>query len=455
MRLKHVVQFFLIVGLGMFLYPSATYAEGCCVYYEGVNREEVCRPYYLRYSTSAKNNLVEVAEHSSTDYPCETVLTTDMIESIPGDDESFSLMPKNIKGSHVQSGSCGLSVDGHVVEQVSESALSCQVASKIMETNGFEDLFWSEVTSNVRSQLEDRQKGLCCVPKVKGGGLCHQPAVIHRGVEDLVSYITDSTFPRLLSTTDAEKRLFNEFHFLTCDTDYTYNESDFTGSNSAAFLADHTASFPASGSYAAFKDKWLWYPIACDSPALVEPPPEYASEATGVGFQLSSWCGARQPVAFCSCKKDKSSCKNGEGYVFLKDCEDFIKGESDMECVEVENGLECSTLILQKDRNKSGLSDEPIDPIAALRGDIKKLNKLGTDDVNIVFANMIRAGLGILGSLAVLMIIYGGALWMTAAGNAERESKGLQTLIWAGLGVVVIFASYAILDLIFDTFSDF
>ncbi|MBT3948482.1 hypothetical protein HOF40_00150 [Candidatus Parcubacteria bacterium] len=150
----------------------------------------------------------------------------------------------------------------------------------------------------------------------------------------------------------------------------------------------------------------------------------------------------------------------------LKKCDridGYIKETSPAELVELMAGDTCDieSVVEQDapgeviDRNKKGVSTEPIDPIAALRGDIKKLNKLGTDDINIVFANIIKAGLGVLGSLALVMIVYGGALWMTAAGNAEREKKGLQVLIWAGLGVVIIFASYAILDFVFDIFSDF
>jgi len=35
--------------------------------------------------------------------------------------------------------------------------------------------------------------------------------------------------------------------------------------------------------------------------------------------------------------------------------------------------------------------------------------------------------------------IYGGFNWMTAAGNAEKVEKGKQILVWATIGLIVIF----------------
>jgi len=48
------------------------------------------------------------------------------------------------------------------------------------------------------------------------------------------------------------------------------------------------------------------------------------------------------------------------------------------------------------------------------------------------------------------MMTYGGFLWLTAMGNNERVEKGKETLIWAVLGLVVIFGAYAITSYIID-----
>ena len=68
---------------------------------------------------------------------------------------------------------------------------------------------------------------------------------------------------------------------------------------------------------------------------------------------------------------------------------------------------------------------------------------------NKLIGRIIKAMIGIVGSLALLMFIYGGFTWMLAAGNAEAVSKGKNILIWATLGLVVIFSSYAVLQFVF------
>lgn len=71
-------------------------------------------------------------------------------------------------------------------------------------------------------------------------------------------------------------------------------------------------------------------------------------------------------------------------------------------------------------------------------------NPMGTSDPDIIIGKIIGAILGVVGSLALVMFIYGGFTWMTAAGSSEKVKKGKDILIWAVLGLVVIFASYAI-----------
>ena len=75
-------------------------------------------------------------------------------------------------------------------------------------------------------------------------------------------------------------------------------------------------------------------------------------------------------------------------------------------------------------------------------------NPLGTDsedsDIRVILGRVIRGFLSIVGSIALLMIIYGGVLWLTSAGNSVRIKKGKEILIWAVLGLGIIFSAYAI-----------
>lgn len=73
-------------------------------------------------------------------------------------------------------------------------------------------------------------------------------------------------------------------------------------------------------------------------------------------------------------------------------------------------------------------------------------NPLGNNvgDIPTLIGNVINAVLGIVGSLALVMFIYGGITWMTASGNEKGITKGKDILVWAALGLVVIFFSYAL-----------
>ena len=51
--------------------------------------------------------------------------------------------------------------------------------------------------------------------------------------------------------------------------------------------------------------------------------------------------------------------------------------------------------------------------------------------------------LGFLGLIAVLMIIYGGVLVLTSAGNPEGADKGKKILTYAAIGIVIILLSFA------------
>lgn len=76
-------------------------------------------------------------------------------------------------------------------------------------------------------------------------------------------------------------------------------------------------------------------------------------------------------------------------------------------------------------------------------------NPLGITDVPTLIGRIISGAIGIVGSLALLMFIYGGITWMTSGGNEEKIKKGQKIIVWAVFGLVVIFTSYAVLSLLF------
>ncbi|MBI4434564.1 hypothetical protein HY635_01990, partial [Candidatus Uhrbacteria bacterium] len=53
---------------------------------------------------------------------------------------------------------------------------------------------------------------------------------------------------------------------------------------------------------------------------------------------------------------------------------------------------------------------------------------LSTQDIRITVAKIIRAFIGILGLVALVIILYGGFLWMTSGGDEEKIGKGKKVL---------------------------
>jgi len=85
-------------------------------------------------------------------------------------------------------------------------------------------------------------------------------------------------------------------------------------------------------------------------------------------------------------------------------------------------------------------------------GDIG-LSEASDFDPRVMIVNVVRFILGFLGIIAVVMIMYGGWLWMTASGQPERIEKAKRTLIAAVIGLIIILAAFAIVTFVIN-FTD-
>ena len=104
------------------------------------------------------------------------------------------------------------------------------------------------------------------------------------------------------------------------------------------------------------------------------------------------------------------------------------------------------TVFLSFDIVLAAEGDQVGDPPVVLKNPLG--NEPADTDVNLLIANIIKVVLGVVGSVALLMFVYGGFIWMIASGNNERVEKGKNILIWATIGLIVIFASYAMVEFI-------
>lgn len=69
---------------------------------------------------------------------------------------------------------------------------------------------------------------------------------------------------------------------------------------------------------------------------------------------------------------------------------------------------------------------------------------LGGADLRLVIARIINVALGFLGIVAVVLILYGGLVWMTSGGDEEKITKAENILVSAVIGLAIILSSYAI-----------
>jgi hypothetical protein len=73
---------------------------------------------------------------------------------------------------------------------------------------------------------------------------------------------------------------------------------------------------------------------------------------------------------------------------------------------------------------------------------------LGTRDIRTTISSIINVLMGLLGIVAVVIILVGGFKWMTAMGNEDSVKKAKQLLFEGIIGLVIILSAYAIANFV-------
>jgi tetrahydromethanopterin S-methyltransferase subunit G len=71
-------------------------------------------------------------------------------------------------------------------------------------------------------------------------------------------------------------------------------------------------------------------------------------------------------------------------------------------------------------------------------------------DVTAVIGLIIQVVIGFLGVIFLVLTIYAGVTWMTAAGDAKKVDKAKGTLTTAVIGLVIVLAAYSITSFVLD-----
>lgn len=87
---------------------------------------------------------------------------------------------------------------------------------------------------------------------------------------------------------------------------------------------------------------------------------------------------------------------------------------------------------------------------------LSKINQnvnLAGGDIRVTAAKIISAALGLLGIVTVALVLYGGYLYMTAAGNEEQVGKAKKIIINATIGLAIILSAFAITQFVLNTLN--
>ena len=70
-----------------------------------------------------------------------------------------------------------------------------------------------------------------------------------------------------------------------------------------------------------------------------------------------------------------------------------------------------------------------------------------------LLSSIINWILGLVGTIAVLMLIWGGFSYLTSAGNSEVTKKAKQTITYSIIGIIIIALSYTLVNFITGTLA--
>lgn len=66
--------------------------------------------------------------------------------------------------------------------------------------------------------------------------------------------------------------------------------------------------------------------------------------------------------------------------------------------------------------------------------------------IELVYAKFINLALYAIGIVAVIVIIYGGYIYMTSRGNEEQAKRGRAILTWSIIGLIVVLGAAALVN---------
>lgn len=75
---------------------------------------------------------------------------------------------------------------------------------------------------------------------------------------------------------------------------------------------------------------------------------------------------------------------------------------------------------------------------------------LSSADVRVTIAKIIRVAMGLLGIIAVVIVLIGGFTWMTAGGNDEKVGEAKKWIFSGVIGLAIILSAYGIASFVIN-----
>lgn len=70
-------------------------------------------------------------------------------------------------------------------------------------------------------------------------------------------------------------------------------------------------------------------------------------------------------------------------------------------------------------------------------------------DVDVLTGTILKRILGLIGIVALILILYAGFIWMTAQGDAKKIESSRKIMLYAVIGLFIVFGSYIMTRFVF------
>ncbi|MDD4476584.1 MAG: pilin [Patescibacteria group bacterium] len=76
---------------------------------------------------------------------------------------------------------------------------------------------------------------------------------------------------------------------------------------------------------------------------------------------------------------------------------------------------------------------------------------LGTSDIRVTIARIIKVAMGLLGIVAVVIVLIGGFTWMTAGGDETKTGNAKKWIFGGVIGLAIILSAYALTSFVINS----